>query len=65
MDQLTLGNGSNDVLDLIARTFAGKGSEVIFSQHAFVVYPMVTTAVEAIAVEIPANNFACSVFLKM
>ena len=57
MDQLTLGNGSNDVLDLIARTFAGKGSEVIFSQHAFVVYPIVTTAVEATSVVIPAKNY--------
>ncbi len=57
MDQFTLGNGSNDVLDLIARTFAGKGSEVIFSQHAFVVYPIVTTAVEAQSVVVPAKNY--------
>ncbi len=57
MEQLTLGNGSNDVLDLIARTFAGPGSEVIFSQHAFVVYPIVTKAVEAEAVVVPAKDF--------
>ncbi len=57
MEQLTLGNGSNDVLDLIARTFAGKGDEVVFSQHAFVVYPIVTQAVEATAVVVPAKNY--------
>ncbi|RMH47221.1 MAG: histidinol-phosphate transaminase [Gammaproteobacteria bacterium] len=55
--QITLGNGSNDVLDLIARTFAGPGREVIFSQHAFLVYPIVTKAVEAKAVVVPARNY--------
>ncbi len=57
MNQITLGNGSNDVLDLIARTFAGRGSEVIFSQHAFVVYPIAATAVEADSVAVPAKNY--------
>ncbi len=57
MAQLTLGNGSNDVLNLIARTFAGAGSEVMFSQHAFVVYPIAAKAVEADAVVIPAKNY--------
>jgi histidinol-phosphate aminotransferase len=32
---ITLGNGSNDVLDMIARVFLGPGSEAVFSQHAF------------------------------
>lgn len=58
MDQITLGNGSNDVLNLIARTFAGPGSEVMFSQHAFVVYPIAAKAVEADAVVVPAKNYA-------
>jgi histidinol-phosphate aminotransferase len=56
-EQITLGNGSNDVLDLIARTFTGPGSEVIFSEHAFLVYPIVTKAVEATAVEVPARQY--------
>src|SRR5690554_6241822 len=37
--QLTLGNGSNDVLEVIARSFAGPGDEIIYSQYAFAVYP--------------------------
>jgi len=57
IDQLTLGNGSNDVLNLIARTFAGPGSEVIFSQHAFVVYPIAAKVVGADAVVVAAKNF--------
>jgi len=45
--QITLGNGSNDVLDMIARVFLGPGCEAVFSQHAFAVYPIVVQAVGA------------------
>jgi len=48
-DCITLGNGSNDVLDLIARTFLSPGYEAIFSQHAFAVYAISTQAVGAIS----------------
>jgi histidinol-phosphate aminotransferase len=53
--QITLGNGSNDVLDLIARTFLLPGREAIFSEYAFAVYPIVTQAVGATAAIAPAN----------
>ena len=36
---ITLGNGSNDVLELVARAFLGPGTEAVFSEHAFAVYP--------------------------
>jgi len=54
-DQIALGNGSNDVLECVARAFAGPGDEVVFSQHAFAVYPIVTQAVGARPVEVPAR----------
>ena len=54
---VTLGNGSNDILELAARSFAGDGDEVVFSQHAFAVYPIVTQAVGARAVSVPARNW--------
>lgn len=44
MDSLTLGNGSNDALEIIARSFLGPGISSVFSQHAFAVYPLVTQA---------------------
>jgi histidinol-phosphate aminotransferase len=44
---ITLGNGSNDVLDLIARAFLGPAREAVFSEHAFAVYPIVTCAAGA------------------
>ncbi len=56
-DQITLGNGSNDVLDLLARTFASNNDEIIFSQYAFAVYPITTQAVGATAVVTSAVNW--------
>lgn len=55
--QITLGNGSNEILELVARAFLKPGLEVIFSQHAFAVYPLVTQAVGATAVVVPAVNY--------
>ncbi len=46
-EQLTLGNGSNDVLEIIARTFVSADQQIIYSQHAFAVYPIVTQAIGA------------------
>ncbi len=56
-EQITLGNGSNEILELIARAFVTPELEVIFSQHAFAVYPIVTQAVGATGVVVPALNY--------
>ncbi|MGC6406281.1 histidinol-phosphate transaminase [Bisgaard Taxon 45] len=56
-EQITLGNGSNDLLELVAHTFASEQDEIIFSQYAFIVYPLVTQAINAKKVEIPAKNY--------
>ncbi|NVD36202.1 histidinol-phosphate transaminase [Marinobacter lutaoensis] len=57
MDQITLGNGSNDVLEVITRCFADTESEVVFSQYAFAVYPLVTQATGARGVCVPARDW--------
>ncbi|HLV48478.1 MAG TPA: histidinol-phosphate transaminase [Aliidiomarina sp.] len=57
VSQVTLGNGSNDVLELLARTYVSAQNEVIFSQHAFVVYPLVTKAIGATPVAVPAVDY--------
>ena len=55
---ITLGNGSNDILELIPRAYVcSKDDEVIFSQYAFVVYPLVTKVIGAKAIVTPANDF--------
>ncbi len=56
-EQITLGNGSNELLELVARAFLTPEHEVVFSQHAFAVYPIVTQAVGAKAVVVPALNY--------
>ena len=56
-DALTLGNGSNDVLELIAQAFVTPAHEVLFSQHAFAVYALVAQAVGAKAVVTPARDW--------
>jgi histidinol-phosphate aminotransferase len=55
--QIVFGNGSNDILELAARAFLQVGCEAIFSQHAFAVYPLVTQAVGANGVVVPAQDF--------
>jgi histidinol-phosphate aminotransferase len=57
INQITLGNGSNDVLELLARTFVSSSDEVIFSQYAFAVYPLVTQAIGATSVIAPARDY--------
>lgn len=54
IDQVTLGNGSNDILDIVARTFADAEHQVIYSQYSFLVYKIVTQAVNAKHIVVPA-----------
>jgi histidinol-phosphate aminotransferase len=51
---ITLGNGSNDVLELLGRAYLGPGRHAVFSEHAFAVYPLVVQAVGAEARVAPA-----------
>ena len=55
-DCITLGNGSNDVLDMIARVFLTPEHEAVFSEHAFAVYPIAVQAVGAQARIAPAHD---------
>jgi histidinol-phosphate aminotransferase len=52
--QITIGNGSNDVLDLLARCFLVSSVEAIYSEHAFLVYALVVQACGAKARVAPA-----------
>lgn len=54
-DRVTLGNGSNDVLDIIARVFLTPAHEAVFSQYAFAVYPIAVQAAGAKARIAPAH----------
>lgn len=56
-NQVVLGNGSNDVLDLIARVFLAQGRSAVFAQHAFAVYPLATLSTGAELICVPARDF--------
>lgn len=57
MNQVTLGNGSNDILDLVARVWLAPGRNAVFSQYAFAVYPIATQAVGAESKVVPALDY--------
>lgn len=56
-DQIVLGNGSNDVLDMAARVFLAPGRSSVFAQHAFAVYPLATMSAGGECIEVPAKHF--------
>ena len=57
MSQIVLGNGSNDVLELVSLAFLGPGRAAVYSQHAFAVYPLATQARGARSIVVPARDF--------
>lgn len=58
MSSIVLGNGSNDVLELVSLAFLGPGRAAVYSQHAFAVYPLATQARGARAIVVPAKDYA-------
>ncbi|WP_219899667.1 histidinol-phosphate transaminase [Zobellella taiwanensis] len=56
-EQLILGNGSNELIDLLFHTFVGPQQEVVYSQYTFIVYALATQAHGAKAVVVPARDF--------
>jgi histidinol-phosphate aminotransferase len=56
-DWITLGNGSNDILELAAHAFVQPGQSVVYAQYSFAVYPLATQAVGGRAIVVPAKNY--------
>ncbi|MDX1669458.1 MAG: histidinol-phosphate transaminase [Limnobacter sp.] len=56
-NQITLGNGSNDVLELVAKAFLCHGRNAVFSEYAFAVYPLATQGCGAAAKVVPAIDY--------
>ena len=57
-DQIVLGNGSNDILELVTQAFLRPGDRAVYSRHAFAVYPLATQARGATGIEVPARDYA-------
>jgi len=54
---ITLGNGSNDILELAAHAFVQPGQSVVFSQYSFIVYALATQAVGGHSIVVPAEEY--------
>lgn len=57
MAHFTLGNGSEELINLIARCFVNADNAVVFGQYSFIAYPLVTASQGATAIEVPAKNY--------
>jgi histidinol-phosphate aminotransferase len=55
-DEVVLGNGSNELLELVGRIFLMPGDEAVYAAQAFVVYDMVTQLTGATKVIVPLKN---------
>ena len=56
-DNIILGNGSNEILELAARAFLNSNTSSVASKHAFAVYKIVTQSAGASLIEVPAFNW--------
>lgn len=56
-DWITLGNGSNDILEIAAHALLQPGESAVYAQYSFVVYALATQAVGARAIVVPARDF--------
>ncbi|MES2151084.1 MAG: histidinol-phosphate transaminase [Pseudomonadota bacterium] len=56
-DWITLGNGSNDILEIAAHAFVQKGQSIVYAQYSFAVYALATQGVGARAIVVPARDY--------
>ena len=54
---VVVGNGSNDLLEMLAAAFLAPGRAAVFSRHAFAIYPLATQARGGQCIVVPAKNF--------
>ena len=60
-ERIVCGNGSDDLLHLLAQSFLGEGDEAVMSQYGFSVYPIVTKAAGASIVMAPETDYTAGV----
>jgi histidinol-phosphate aminotransferase len=56
-DQIFIGNGSNEIIDLLARAFVNPTDEIVYPFPSFIVYPIVTQLMGVKAVEVPLTEY--------
>ncbi len=56
-DQVLLGNGSSELIDLVARCLLRPGDEAVYAQYAFIAYPLAIRLAGAVPVQVPAQAY--------
>lgn len=60
-DRIVLGNGSDELIALLTKAYAGEGDEVLFSAHGFLMYRLSAMAAGATPVTAPETNLTTDV----
>lgn len=57
MDEIILGSGSTDIIELVARTFLTSADDVITSKHSFVMYTLAVQEMNSLMIYVPLKSF--------
>ncbi|HWB43919.1 MAG TPA: histidinol-phosphate transaminase [Hyphomicrobiaceae bacterium] len=60
-ERIVCGNGSDELIGLLARAYAGAGDEVVYTEHGFLMYKLATLASGATPVPVPETNLRANV----
>src|SRR5437588_9594886 len=58
-DHIILGNGSNEIIELLAHAFVERGDAIVTSEHAFVAYKIIAHVFGAETIEAPSRDYGC------
>jgi histidinol-phosphate aminotransferase len=56
-DHIILGNGSNEIIELLAHAFVERGDAIVTSEHAFVAYKIIARVLGAETIEAPSRDY--------
>src|SRR5947199_8968187 len=57
-NHIILGNGSNEIIELLAHAFVERGDVIVTSEHAFVAYKIIARVFGAETIEAPSRDYA-------
>jgi histidinol-phosphate aminotransferase len=60
-DRIVCGTGSDDIITLLVRAFAGPGDKVLYTEHGFLIYPIAAQGVGARPIAVPERNLTADV----
>jgi histidinol-phosphate aminotransferase len=60
-DQIVCGAGSDELIALLCRAYAGPGDEVVYTEHGFLMYPIAARTAGASPLAVPETNLTADV----